>query len=271
MKTLFAIVTVVLAVACAVLLTTVLIESSENRELRQENQKLLTDLHAAATKARTLEDAGAEATAKLAAKQDELRALGSKLEKAEAEAQSAKTNWATAAGAALRSQQLRAFVGTKFVGRAWIVPSNATKDPQTGLINFEPVVVLEEASKRAFTVQETNFVERDVARYSAVNYNYSPYPYYWYYYPFVTVGPTNAVPPTPPQNPSGASPPSKPGTVRPMVSGGGAWTPYMIQSAPAATPMQVSPSRNFAPFARPAPVALPARAAGTLPPLTFRR
>src|SRR5262245_48946188 len=131
MKTLFASITVLLAIACATLVTTVFIESKENRELRQENQRLVTDLHSTTTKARSLEDKHADATAQLAGKQEELRALEGKLEKAETETQNAKTNWTGAAGAALRPQQLRAFIGTKFVGRAWIVPSNPTKDPKT--------------------------------------------------------------------------------------------------------------------------------------------
>src|SRR5262245_10871744 len=101
MKTLFATVTVLLAVACAVLVTTVLIESRENRELRRENQTLVTDLHSTTTKARTFEDKHADATAQLAGKHEEVRALETKLEKAETDAQSVRTNGTWLAGAAL--------------------------------------------------------------------------------------------------------------------------------------------------------------------------
>lgn len=267
MKTLLATVSILLTGTCAVVVATLLVELKENRELRRENQKLWADLQTTKTQAQDLEEEKSEATTKLAAKHDELQALEAKLGKAETEAENAKTNGTPANGQVFRPYQLRAFLGNRFVGRAWIVPSNVTKDPKTGRINFEPVAVLEEASKKAFTVQETNVVERDVVRYSSVNYNYNPYPYSWYYYPLATVG-TNVPPVMPPNN---TPTPSTPVSVRPLVSGGGPWTPFIIERSRPPTPAQGSGNRNVGRNMQPLPSVPSVQAVGTVRPVPIQR
>ena len=165
---------------------------------------------------------------------------------------------------------MRAFLGNRLVGRAWIVPHNVIKDSKTGQINFEPVAVLEEAAKRAFTVQETNVVERDVVSYSSVNYNYNPYPYYWYYYPVATGGAfvTNVPPVMPHQN---NPTPNMPASVRPLVSGGGAWTPFISQGGKPAPSMQGGANRNFRGAMQPVSSIPPLQTVGTLPPVSIRQ
>jgi hypothetical protein len=266
MKTLFITISILFTVISAVVIATLLMELKENRDLRRENQKLWADLHATKSQAEDLEEEKSEATTKLAAKHGEVQALEAKLGKAEADAQNAKTNGAAAGAQPFRPYQVRAFVGNRLVGRAWVLPSNVTKDPKTGQVNFEPVVVLEEASKKAFT--ETNYVERDVVRYSTLNYNYNPYPYYWYYYPYYSYRPglTNVPPIMPPNN--NQPTPSGPVSVRPLVSGGAPWTPFTIQGGNSTPQTQPGMPQRFG---RTAPAVPTAQAAAALPSFPTRR
>jgi hypothetical protein len=265
MKTLLVTISILFTVISAAVIATLLVELKENRNLRRENQKLWADLHSTKNQAQDLEEEKSEATTKLAAKHGEVQALEAKLGKAEADAQNAKTNVAAAGGQLFRPYQVRAFVGNRPVGRGWVMPSNVTKDPKTGQINFEPVVVLEEASKKAFT--ETNYVERDVVRYSTLNYNYNPYPYYWYYYPYSYYRPglTNIPPIMPPNN---QPTPSGPVSVRPLVSGGAPWTPFTVQGGNSTPQTQAGMPRQFG---RVAPAVPTQQAAWSVPSIPTRR
>jgi hypothetical protein len=258
MKTSVIALCVLLVVTSTVFTLTLLVELKESRDLRRENQRLWAELRTTKVQAQDLEDAKSDTATKLAAKHGEVRALEARLAKAEAETPTAKTN-GTTAGQVFRPYQLRAFLGNRFVGRAWIVPSNVTKDTKTGQINFEPLVVLEDEARRILS--ETNVVERDVVRYQTVNNNYSPYPYYWYYYPYYTFWGTNTAHFRPPGT-SGAKP-STPVNIRPLVSGGDAWTPYVAE--PVRTPQPGPMPRNLGTQVRMAPLAPAAQLAPMQP------
>jgi hypothetical protein len=78
-----------------------------------------------------------------------------------------------------RPYRVRAFVGQDNVGQAWIVPHNVTRDTESGRYLFEPVLVIDESSKKYFTEHHTNVVEREVYTTQVYQDGYR-YPYYYY-------------------------------------------------------------------------------------------
>ncbi len=102
-----------------------------------------------------------------------------------------------------RPYRVRAFLGRDNVGDAWIVPHNVQRDAESGRYTYEPVLVIDEASRNYFTAPATEDVEREVYTTEIIQETYG-YPYSYY----VTPGrpgrpghppgkPEQPVPPTP--------------------------------------------------------------------------
>jgi hypothetical protein len=104
--------------------------------------------------------------------------------------------------------QARAFVGKDFIGMAWVVPSNIKENAETGDYQFEPVIWIDEKSRKTFT--QTNVVEREVVRNNSYTQVYQQP--YWNSYP-VWVRPSHPIYP-PAQRP----PPTLPSPGRPALS-----------------------------------------------------
>lgn len=111
----------------------------------------------------------------------------------------------------LKPYQVRSFVGTQYVGMAWIIPGNQRRDPKTGLISYDQVVSLPDQSRRTLTAYVTNVVEKPVATepqlveqnnyYDQRSYDNRP----WWYLP-----PTVVRPPSRPWPPAEPAPPAQP-------------------------------------------------------------
>ncbi len=102
----------------------------------------------------------------------------------------------------LKPYQVRSFVGTQYVGMAWIIPSNQRRDPKTGLISYDQIVSLPDRSRGTFTAYVTNVVERTVASepqlveqnnfYDQRSFDNTPY---WMVPPTIVVPPVDTMPP----------------------------------------------------------------------------
>jgi hypothetical protein len=174
----------------------------DNRELRKELRVLRADLQAARTDVVQLRRETTDAAAQLAAKHDELGDLEEELARSNAANHKASGNAYGSTGP--RAYRVRTYLGSRYVGMAWMVPSPLPKDAESGPVAYEPVLVLDESVKGNLEVRTTNIVEREGSRATTVNYNYA----YPYYYPVVVWNgdnrppncDTNQVPvqPTPP-------------------------------------------------------------------------
>jgi hypothetical protein len=163
----------------------------DNRQLRREVREARLEGNRAAAEARRQEEQDRE----VAARDEQLRNRETEL----AELQSRATNNAPAPAAAARPVRVRTYLGQRYLGLAWIVPGQAAKDPATGQMAYEPVVLMDESIREAVGVSKTNVVEREVVRPTTVNYNYSyPYQIWW---PVVWA---------PATKPKGGSPPRSP-------------------------------------------------------------
>jgi len=128
--------------------------------------------------------------------------------------------------------RVETFLGKHHLGQAWITPQNIRTNQETGLVSYEPIVLLNENLKTYFTEYRTNTVERQIASYSTQNsrnYNYYPAvtPYYYatpsYFQPSPILSNNSATI-------NSSKPKSAPSTggFMPIVKGGsGAWsTPF---------------------------------------------
>jgi len=109
--------------------------------------------------------------------------------------------------------QARAYVGNDYLGMAWVVPRNIRESGASGEMIYEPVIWIDERSRKAFT--QTNIVEREVVRNNSYNQTWAYQQPYWYGYPLWTR-------PTPDRP---IAPPTRPPVILPSPGGGGAWTP----------------------------------------------
>lgn len=120
--------------------------------------------------------------------------------------------------------QARAYIGKDFLGMAWVVPNNIKENPESGEFQFEPVIWIDEKSRKTFT--QTNVVEREVVRNNSYTQVYQQP--YWYSYP-VWVRPGR---PDHPNRPPGQRPlptPGRPGGnfSAPIIGPGDRSTPMM--------------------------------------------
>src|SRR5437879_1378999 len=148
----------------------------DNRRLLTEIQTLRADLQRAAEEIKQLENLRADLAAELASKRDQLQ--DAQTEPAEARETNIRTNEVVVSPSTPRPVRVRTFLGNRYVGMSWLAPSGISKDPKTGAVTYEPVLVLDETVKQSLVVYETNVVEREVARSTTVNYNY-PWPGYY--------------------------------------------------------------------------------------------
>jgi hypothetical protein len=157
------------ALACAVVTVATLLD---NRQLRREIREARLEGNRAAAEAQRNGDQDRE----LAAREEQLRNVEAEL----AELRSRAITNAPAPAAAARPVRVRTYLGQRYLGLAWIVPGQAAKDPATGQMAYEPVVLMDESIREAVGVSKTNIVEREVVRPTTVNYNYSyPYQIWW--------------------------------------------------------------------------------------------
>lgn len=122
----------------------------------------------------------------------------------------------------LKPYQVRSFVGTQYVGMAWIIPGNQRRDAKTGLISYDQIVSLPDQSRRTFTAYVTNVVEKTVPAetqlveqnnyYDQRSYDNTPY---WLAPPTIIVPPVDPMPPVRP------IPPFRPAQpINPNIRGG---------------------------------------------------
>ena len=172
----------VVAAAMAVAIPAMLERSHSQR---RETQALRADLRRASDDIQRLEEEKAGVSAELARDRDQLQQLETELACAQEDKSTAKEE--AAPPTPPRPVKIRAYLGNQCVGMGWLVSSGVSKDPNTGAVTYEPVVILDEAIKQNFVTYRTNFVEREVSRSTTVNYNYP-----WvYYYPVVFTARTN--------------------------------------------------------------------------------
>lgn len=132
---------------------------------------------------------------------------------------------------ALKPYQVRSFVGTQYVGMAWIIPGNQRRDAKTGLISYDQIVSLPDRSRGTLTAYVTNVVEREVPSepqlveqnnyYDQRTYESTPY---WGWPARIVLPPSRPAPPAdpaPPDRPWRPAPPINPpdGILRPPMEG----------------------------------------------------
>ena len=176
---------ILLTVGFAAVATTLRGIYDDNRRLLAETHTLRADLQRAAEEIKQLENQKADFAAELASKRDPLP--DAQTEPAEARETNIRTNEVVVSPSTPRPVRVRTFLGNRYVGMSWLAPSGISKDPKTGAVTYEPVLVLDETVKQSLVVYKTNVVEREVARSTTVNYNY-PWPGY---YPLVFAAGTN--------------------------------------------------------------------------------
>ncbi len=120
--------------------------------------------------------------------------------------------------------QARAYVGKDYLGMAWVVPSNVKESAENGGFQFEPVIWIDEKSRRTFT--QTNVVEREVVRNNSYTQVYQQP--YWYSYP-VWSRPLRPDQRPPSQRPPVTMPsPGRPDPITPPIIGRGDRSTPMI-------------------------------------------
>jgi hypothetical protein len=167
--------------ACLTILTSTLVLIAivvvqDNRELRRELRTLRADLHQASTEVGQLRAETTDATTQLAAKHNELEELEQSVAKSKAVISKGSEEVVTTP--APRASRVRAYLGSQYLGMAWMVPSPLPKDAESGRVLYEPVLIIDESLRSTFAANRTDVVEREVSRATTVNYNY-PYPYYY--------------------------------------------------------------------------------------------
>jgi len=199
-----------MGVAVAAVAATLVGVLDENRMLRREIEKARADVLKAADQIKGLEAEKGDMIVELTGQRDERQRAED--ERAETKEAASKTNEI----AAPRPVKVRTFLGNQYVGMSWLVPSGVSKDPRTGALTYEPVLILDESLRQNLVTYRTNVVEREVSRATTVNYNYP-----WiYYYPVGFVIATNkAVRRDPPKTPTTPPPTARqPQDSRPFLS-----------------------------------------------------
>jgi len=221
----FAIVLAVIAIAF------LLVSAQREREQQsRERQQLNETIQGLQLQVAALTASNAAARQLISAA--ETRANGFRaLAETNAAALAALTNRTASSNAfSLKPYQVRSFVGTQYVGMAWIIPSNQRRDPKTGRLSSDQVVSLPDTTRGAFTAYVTNLVEQPVAaepQYVEQNNYYDQRSYAntpgWYYPPTIVPPPAWPARPADPATPARPWPPAQPsapdGILRPPAEG----------------------------------------------------
>lgn len=152
-----------------------LVGEHNQRASNQTMEKVIAELTA---RSRGLESEIKDLRAQLASQEQQAKAALQEVTSRPA-TQIATTNSSTNKPAKPQAFQAKAYVGKDYLGTAWVVPSNVHQDPESGEYRFEPIIWLNEQSRKAFT--QTNVVEREVVRNSSYTQVYQQP--YWYGYP----------------------------------------------------------------------------------------
>jgi len=163
-----------LGVAVAAVAATLVGVFEENRNLRQEIRIAQADAQRVADELQGLEAEKGDLTAELSDKRDELQKAQSEL--ADAKETQSRTNEVAASSATPRPVKVRTYLGNQYLGMSWLIPSGVSRNPKSGAVTYEPVLVLDESLKQNLVTYKTNVIEREVA--ATVNYNY-PWTYYY--------------------------------------------------------------------------------------------
>jgi len=153
-KSLLATIGVCLTILTSTLVLIAVVVVQDNRELRRELRTLRADLHQASTEAGQLRAETADATTQLAAKHDELEELEQSVAKSKTAI--SRESEEVAASTAPRASRVRAYLGSQYLGMAWMVPSPLPKEAESGRVLYEPVLVLDESLKSTFAANRTD-------------------------------------------------------------------------------------------------------------------
>jgi len=137
----------------------------DNRQLRRELQAVRHESNQAVAETRRLEDERSSFTAQ----SEQLKTVQAEL----AALRSSVVSNAPATPVAARAFRAPTYFGQRYLGHAWIVPGQTAKDPATGQVGYEPVILIDESVRGNVAASKTNVVEREVARTTTVNYNYN--------------------------------------------------------------------------------------------------
>ena len=174
----------------------------DNRELRQDMRDMRQSWNAATGESQQLKQERSEAESAFSAQ-------GERLKKVEAELAALKSSLPTNGPASVgtpRAYRAPVFLGQQFLGQGWVAPGQAAKDPNTGQVSYEPVVLLDPSVRAGIAAGKTNVIEREVPTPTTVNYNY-PYPYYYWWWPTYWTFGTNGNAGGPPEKPPRFPPP----------------------------------------------------------------
>lgn len=182
----------------------------ENRDLRSEARSVRAELSRIQEDAREWTAERELASAELAAQRERVEELSAAL------ASLSNEQTAPASEGSVRlpvqSHRVRAYLGNKDVGMAWLVPNRMRTNAVDGQVSYEPVIVLDDAVRQRVGVTQPEMPAREVSRSTTVNYYPQLYPSGWPIYwrklqpkePGHDVPPPVSTPPKPP--PQVASP-----------------------------------------------------------------
>jgi len=212
----------------AVLLTLLLfLQRKDNRALQTANERLglqLRDLDQRLSNTVAALKIAEQATADAVAMASEAKAKAASIAAAST-AQPVSAADSSTTNNVPRPFQASTFLGDKFVGLSWVLPTNVRRDAKTGRVWSDQAVRLPEEARGALTAYVTNVVEREVpglpTQYVEQNYYVNRQPYYWW--PVSTI-PSPPKPPTPmpmpkPVDPDNFPPLLPPGKPIPPPSG----------------------------------------------------
>lgn len=215
----------------------------DNRGLRRELQSARGDRDRVDAQLGAAEGRKRELAAQLEAKSGELEQAERDLADAKDAADRETAAPPPATLAPPRPAKIRVFSGNQNIGTGWLVYSGGAKDARSGQAIYEPILLLDDASRQVLA--KTNVVEREVARSTTVNYNY---PWLYYYPVLVPVGTNRHVRCDPPAS----LPVTAPGQNPPPAT-----RPTRESRSFQSTTVQALADRSFLPVVHQAPAQVP--------------
>jgi len=205
----------IIFLVCMIIVLVVLefLGTHNQRTSAQVMEKVIAQL---TERSQTLETEIQHLRQQLTDQQDRMNAAAAASVPAISGASDSGTNEVPAAAAQPQSFQARAYVGNDYLGTAWVIPSKVRQNAETGELRFEPVIWIDEKSRKAFT--QTNIVEREVVRNNSYNQTWSYQQPYWYGYP-VWIQSKPDRPNLPPSQ--------RPPMVQPLPQPGNVWAPVI--------------------------------------------
>jgi hypothetical protein len=186
----------------------------ENRELRAEARSVRAELSRVQDQARASTEDREAASAELAAQRGRVEELSAALTSMSQEA--TDPDRGTSVRLPVQSHRVRAYLGNKEIGMAWLVPNKIRTNAVDGQVSYEPVIVLDDAVLQRFGATQPQMAEREVTRATTVNYYPQVYPSGW---PIYWRKPQRPKDPDQSDPPPGSTPPERPPQVAsPLLS-----------------------------------------------------